>query len=116
MSSAVAVGGFSGVERAPDLVGEGYRDEACLQGRGGPGCGLEHEPAVEVAVAERAQLDFLVGEPPPVDVPVLAAYDHGAVWFEAWRMAEQGSVLEPTSSQAQKVGELFLHVVDHRAG
>jgi hypothetical protein len=29
-SSAVAVGGLSGVECAPNLVGEGYRDEACL--------------------------------------------------------------------------------------
>ena len=58
-----------GRERAPGLVSERDGDQARLPRGLGAGLGLEHEPAVVLAVAEGTQLDFAGGQAALLDIP-----------------------------------------------
>src|ERR1035438_7800283 len=90
-SSAVAGSGPTGTECAPGLVGQGHRDETRSPGWGRIRFRRDHDPPVELAVAEGAQLDLLPGKSPSFDVPALVTPGHCAIRLEAWRMANQGT-------------------------
>ena len=64
-------------------------------------------------MAEGAQLDLLRGQARQLKVPPGTSHPQGAVWLQARRVAEQGSVLEACSFQIQQAGELLPDMIDH---
>src|ERR1700685_2578354 len=112
-SSGHAPPSLTGTERASSLIGQRDGDQPGLQRGLGARLGLEHEPAKILAVAEGAQLYLLRGQARQLNVPPGATHGHGAVWLQARRVAEQGSVLEACSFQIQQADELLPDVIDH---
>src|ERR1039458_5687718 len=116
VASAVFGSGLARAERTSGLIGQGYCDETCLQGRLGAGFRLEHEPPAELAIAESAQLDFRRGKPELFHVHAMVCCHDGAVWLETRGMAEQRSVLKAALFQVEQAGELLLNLIHDSAG
>jgi len=76
----------------------------------------EHEAAGVLAVAEGADLDVFRGQTGGVDRVVAVAGPDRAVWFQAWRLAEQLPVLEAAIPQAEHLDELPAYLLDDIVG